>query len=511
MVKNYNSSSKTNRTSGVLMHLTSLPGEHGIGDLGKAAYSFVDLLRKMGQRLWQILPLNPPDRDHNCPYNASSAFASNILLISLRELRKINLLTDKELDQIPQCSKDVVEFKKINPMRFALLRTAATRFHNYASKELIGMYSEFILENKYWLDDFAIYTHFCEKFDSDAWINWDSKIRSFELDSLQSEKNKYKESINCNKVLQFLFYYQWIKLKEYANHSGIKIIGDIPIYVSYNSSDVWSNQSLFKLNDNGKMIAQSGCPPDFFTSKGQLWGHPTYNWGQHEKSSFKWWVGRIKFAFKLVDIIRIDHFNGLEKYWEVPAADQDASNGSWRNAPGEKLLNEIYNEVGNKLILAENLGEAAKEVEYLLEKFNIPGMKIIQADLEGDKNFNNIDSRNVIYTGTHDNDTITGWFISKNKEINFSKTTYSSEQKIILDILGTDGSEINWDLIKMAFQSAASIAIIPMQDILGLDSESRMNLPGTVGNNWNWRFNPDMLKTKFIQKLNDITIKTGRL
>ena len=500
------------RQSGVLLHITSLPGPYGIGDLGPGAYSFLDTMKDMGQCLWQILPTNPPETMYNCPYSSSSAFACNTILISLEELQKEGLLERSDFANFPNCSKDLVQFNKVNPARMALLQKAVDRFQKLSSADVWTKFNDFCDQNTHWLDHYAIYTHLAEKYNHINWTKWSEPLRSCNPDAVQEEVYRYQDDVKRIKILQYLFYQQWNNLREYASTQGIKIIGDIPIYVAHDSADVWANQDLFKLDDAGKMLAQSGCPPDIFDSTGQLWGHPIYNWEAHENLNFSWWIARIRYAYRMVDIIRIDHFNGLAKYWEVPAKDNNGINGRWVKAPGEKLLDSLVKEIGVRPIFAENLGEAASDAEPLLTKFGIPGMKILQMTLGNGENFSEMDSSNVVYTGTHDNDTSVGWFQSNFEEsYQQKKDKVGQDRKQVLPMFGSGRSQVNWEMIKMVIESPAKISIIPLQDILGLGSRARMNTPGTVGQNWEWRFDPDMLTSDLKERLLRMTAAAGRV
>ena len=502
---------ESNRQSGILLHITSLPGPHGIGDLGQGAYSFVDSMKEMGQCLWQILPTNPPETIYYCPYSASSAFAGNVLLISLKELEKDGFLEGKDFVDFPQCAMDRVEFEKVNPVRNTLLQKAVDSFLKKAPTSMQADLDNFCFQNQNWLDHYAMYCHLAEKYNHINWTQWSSPLSSFDPEVIQEEFEQNQKEIDRIKILQYFFYRQWKNLKQYANNKGVRIIGDVPIYVAHDSADVWANQELFKLDESGHMIVQSGCPPDFFKDTGQLWGHPIYDWATHESTRFSWWLKRISHIRKMVDIIRIDHFNGFAKYWEVPAKDKNGLNGYWMKAPGEKLLDTLTNELGKQPIFAENLGEAASDAEPLLKKFGIPGMKILQLSFGNGDIPIEMDSSNVIYTGTHDNDTTVGWFNNGGWKTNRHEgINVVRERKQVLSILGSDGSEVHWDMIKLALDSPANIAIIPLQDILGLDSTARMNTPGTVGQNWEWRFDQGLLKPGLKERLLNLTISSGR-
>ncbi|MBJ12615.1 MAG: 4-alpha-glucanotransferase [Candidatus Marinimicrobia bacterium] len=499
------------RQSGILLHVTSLPGNFGIGDIGPGAYYFVDLLEEMGQKLWQILPTNPPSDNSYSPYSTDSAFANNTLLISLEELKKDGLLSDNDLSNYPSCSKDRLEFDKIVKTHSLLINKAISNFkkHNKTNKK----YQKFCENNKDWLNNYAAFCYLSEKFKTTNWTIWDSRYRIYNKQTINDFINSKRSALNKFKIAQFLFFDQWQNLKKYSNRKGIKIIGDIPIYVSHYSSDVWSNQSLFKIDKDGKMIKQSGCPPDFFEANGQVWGHPIYNWEEHEKRKFKWWINRIKHLSSMIDIIRIDHFNGFAKYWEIPARDNNGLNGIWINAPGNAFFKMLFNDIGQCEIFAENLGEAASEADPILKKYDIPGMMVLQFCFGDAEKEPQINPELVLYTGTHDNDTAVGWFDHLLCNIDkTSKDKFSIEKGRVRDILKSDGIEINWDMIKYAYRSVANTVIIPMQDLLGLDSSARMNVPGTVNKkNWTWRFDPDLLSKDKKDRLFNLTSESGRI
>jgi len=503
--------SHNKRESGILLHLTSLPGDFGIGDLGPGAYSFVDLLEKMGQKLWQILPTNPPSDDSYSPYSTNSAFANNTLLISLDELKKDGLLYDNDFSNYPLCSVNRLELQKIIKPHSLLLEKAINNFEKKNKPN--QKYQNFCNKNKFWLDNYAAFCCLSKKFKTANWTLWDKKFRNYNDQVINQFIKKNKNQIKRIKIAQFIFHNQWQRLKDYSNRKGIKIIGDIPIYVSHHSADVWSNQDLFKLNKSGQMIKQSGCPPDLFDSNGQTWGHPIYNWEEHKKMNFKWWIDRIKHLDSMIDIIRIDHFNGFAKYWEIPAKENNGLNGKWVNAPGDAFLELLFEEVKDCRIFAENLGEAYTEADPLLSKYNIPGMMILQFSFGNGLKKPSINPDLVLYTGTHDNDTAVGWF---------NNLSHTNSQDIKIDaldeierikkILKSDGAEINWDMIAYSFKSAAKTVIIPMQDLIGLGSSGRMNIPGTVNkNNWTWRFNPDQLLKDKEDRLLKLTTESERL
>ena len=498
------------RKSGILLHITSLPGKYGIGEIGPSAFQFIDDLSEMGQSLWQILPSNPPDK-YNCPYSAESAFANNPLLISLELLVRDGWLSADDLGMAPEFNSDLVEFDLIKKWRLGLMAKAAKSFRNNRSKLQFKQFLDYCNQNESWLQNYSVFNVLEKIHNSENWINWNSNYKTFSKDLLSQIQESHSQELDDIKILQYLFDCQWAELKSYANLKGIQIIGDIPIYVSFNSADVWANQSLFKLSNNGNMTVQSGCPPDFFIESGQNWGHPIYDWVEHRKNNFEWWTSRITHLFQRVDIVRIDHFNGFVKFWEIPAEDDNGNRGYWVKGPGRTLFNAITNQIGRKPILAENLGEASKDADVLREKFGIPGMKILQMSFGNGHPFDPMSEDTVVYTGTHDNDTSIGWYNAE-----FENGSTQSEQEFLNErqhaknVLNLDGHDVNWKMVEFTLNANANTSIIPMQDVLGLDSSARMNTPGTVGGNWEWRMSPGMLTQEIKQHLRQLTEKSNR-
>ena len=503
---------KLKRTSGVLLHITSLPGPYGIGEIGPQAFNFVDDLADMKQKLWQILPDNPTD-NYNCPYGAISAFANNSLLISFDYLLRDGWLDQNDLNEFPNTNSNQISFEEIKNFRYPLLEKASQVFQIRKTNEDEKKFKNFCKKNKYWLENYALFIVLQKILKEEEWIRWPSSIKFREAKALNTIIIKYKKEIKEEKILQYLYYSQWSDLKNYANKKNIKIIGDIPIYVSFNSVDVWVNQKLFKLNEDGEMLVQSGCPPDFFISTGQIWGHPIYNWEEHKKNDYNWWLNRILFLFKKVDIIRVDHFNGFAKYWEIPSEDKNGLNGQWVEGPGRELLDIIFKEIDGQVILAEDLGEAYDEAKKLRNIFGIPGMKILQFSFGDGKPLENMDSNTVLYTGTHDNNTSLGWYNEKPGISNTDsiKNHIKSRNKAKI-YLGLDESiEVPWSMIRYVMNSDAYFCIIPLQDILGLDSSARMNTPGTIGDNWVWRYEKKSLNTTIKKQFKKITEDTNRI
>ena len=495
--------SKTQRTSGVLVHITSLPGPYGIGEIGDAAKKFVNDLAKMGQHYWQILPTNFPEK-HNSPYDTNSAFAQNPFLISLDELIKDGLIMRSDLNPMPEFSERKVEFEKLKTWKYSILKKAVTNFLLGDEDNLIE-YRKFCNEHDFWLNDYALFMVIKDIEDQIDWTYWESGYKNRKKETIEDLELRYNSEIEEIKTLQFLFDRQWRSLKAHACKKGIKLIGDIPIYISFNSSDVWMNQELFKLDEDCKMQFQSGVPPDYFMESGQLWGHPIYDWQKHQDSNFAWWINRIDHMMKYVDIIRIDHFNGLAKYWEIPIEDVDATQGQWVEAKGSELLENVFKNNGNVNLIAEDLGEAAADAAILRNKHDIPGMSILQFSFYEIEKLRDMEENTVLYTGTHDNDTSIGWYESLNDKLS------KNEIDTLKNVLKSDLKEVNWHMIEYSLQSRAMTVIVPIQDILGLGSDARMNTPGTINDkNWSWRMNGSELKNSMMEKMKNITEKANR-
>ncbi len=471
------------RNAGILLHPTSLPGKFGIGDLGYEAYNFVNFLEAAGQKLWQVFPLGPTGYGDS-PYQCFSAFAGNPLLISPEKLRDEGFLTDNDLQNIPPHDPARVDYGLIIQYKNELFSKA---FNNYKNNNngMEKAVEEFSEKNKDWLNDYALFMAAKNFNNGKLWTEWDRDLVTRKPSSLKKWKNDLADGIKYQKFIQYIFYKQWHELKNYANEKGIKIIGDMPIFVAYDSSDVWANKKIFTLNDEGKLEFVAGVPPDYFSATGQLWGNPLFIWEEMEKDDFEWWRKRISQMLELVDIIRIDHFRGFDKFWKIPGDAKTAETGEWVKAPGEKFFSTIKKYLGQLPIIAEDLGLITKSVIELRDKFNFPGMKILQfafgTNMETKFLPHNIERNSTVYTGSHDNDTTRGYF---DKAKNQNNDIYAHAQKY-LDYYGDD---ITGKLIRTAYATVADLVIIPMQDILRLGGEARMNFPGTLGGNWTWRF-----------------------
>ena len=479
------------RKAGILMHISSLPSDYGIGTIGREAMEFVEFLNKAKQRFWQVLPLNPTDFN-NSPYQSAGVFAGNPLLIDLNELKKQGLIWDEDLQGI-WCGADAeqVDFNAVKQYKYDILRKAFSRFQkNYD-------YMLFETQNGIWLDDYSLYMALKEYFGGKPWHEWDSGIKRRKPDAIAEYTEKLHRDIDYYKFEQFVFHSQWASLKKYANEHDVEIIGDIPIYVALDSADVWANQNLFLLDRNSMPKAVAGCPPDLFSKNGQKWGNPLYDWKEIEKTGFLWWVNRIKESMKLYDIIRLDHFRGFEAYYSIPQSAETARDGNWEKGPGMKLFNVIKKNIPSAKIIAEDLGHLTPEVHKLLEDSGFPGMKVLQFafDRYHDNPYlpHNYPKNCVAYTGTHDNDTLRGWYaVENNKEF-------------VRDYLNV--AEDEWvpvGMVRTVLASRADTAIIPIQDYLGYGK--RMNTPGTVGaENWSYRIKKEALNDGLLYHILHLT------
>lgn len=493
------------RSSGILLHPTSLPGQYGIGDFGEAAYQFVDFLAHAGQRWWQMLPLVPTGYG-NSPYQSPSAFAGNPLLISLERLIEDGLLTAEDIPPFPAAFaiEDRVNYDAVTTFKMPLLQRAFERFRAQNHATHTAGFAQFCEEQAAWLDDYALFMAIKEYHQGTCWSSWDRETVLREPTALQQWKKKLADQIAMQKFLQYLFFNQWHQLRTYAHAHHVRIIGDMPLYVSYDSAEVWAHPELFKLDGERRPIVVAGVPPDYFSATGQRWGNPIYNWDAMIHNDFAWWIARMRAALQQVDVVRIDHFLGLEHYWEIPAHEPTAVNGRWVKAPGEQLLRKMHQVFGDLPIIAEDLGLITPEVERLRDQFGLPGMKVLQFAFGGDMTNpylpHNYTSNFVVYTGTHDNNTTVGWFESLEPR----------EREAVQCYIGRDGSDIAWDLIRLALSSVANLCIIPIQDVLRLGSEARMNIPGTPTGNWEWRLRPKMLTPGLAAGLKTLTISYGR-
>jgi 4-alpha-glucanotransferase len=492
------------RASGVLLHPTSLPGPHGSGDFGPEAYHFVDWLVAGGQRLWQLLPLAGIGPG-NSPYMSNSAFAGNVLLIDLAELHQQGWLAAEDLAVVPGLDGPQVNYAVMYPFRMERLAKAAAAFAAAGTTTQREDYQRFLTEQASWLEDFALFMALCETKHWADWHSWEPALAKRQPAALAAARKQHAERIEFWRFCQWRFFRQWALLKAYANGKGVQIIGDTPIFIAYLSAEVWANQHLFELDDAGKPTVIAGVPPDFFSATGQRWGNPLYRWKAHAKDNFAWWVERIKRTFELVDIVRIDHFRGFAGYWEIPASEPTAVKGQWVPGPGEPLFKAINKALGPMPIIAEDLGVITPDVDALRKKFGFPGMRILQFAFAGDASDrflpHNYEADTVVYTGTHDNDTVAGWWASATDH----------ERHMARGYLGTDGHDMPWTMIRAAMSSVADTAVHPMQDVLALPTSGRMNYPGQESGWWGWRFEWSQVQPWHAGRLAEFTKLYGRV
>jgi 4-alpha-glucanotransferase len=491
------------RHAGVLAHPTSLAGAHGIGDLGHGACAFVEWLARAGQTRWQILPLGPTGYGDS-PYQAFSTFAGNPLLIALDDLRELGLLDAADLEGA-DFPAERVDFGAVIPWKLARLERAAARFRAGGAPALRAEYEQFVAAEADWLDDYALYRALKDEQGGGAWTSWDAPLRLREPATLAAAREQLAERHDAQRFMQFMFFRQWRALKAAANAAGVRIIGDLPIYVALDSSDSWANQQLFQFDAEGRPTAVAGVPPDYFSATGQLWGNPLYAWERHAASGYAWWSARLRAVFEMVDILRIDHFRGFEAYWAIPAGDDTAQRGTWQPGPGRALFDAAHAALGEREVIAEDLGLITPEVDALRRSLAYPGMAVLQfAFGSGPDNLylpHNLERHYVIYTGTHDNDTTRGWYDAADDATRDHVRRY----------LATNGADVAWDLLRAAWAAVPATAIAPLQDVLGLGNEARMNLPGQAGGNWTWRMSPAALTDDLAARLRDLTELYGRL
>jgi 4-alpha-glucanotransferase len=503
------------RASGILLHPTSLPSRFGVGDLGEAAYRFVDFLVAGGQSLWQVLPLGPTGYGDS-PYACYSAFAGNTLLISPEKLFEEGLLAQTDLDKIPALSTEQVDFARVHQSRDILLDKAFARYQRTTDTELRSAFETFAEQNASWLNDYALFRALKTAHGGQAWHDWEPALVRREALAVVRARLELHDQIEAHKFFQFLFFRQWFALKGYCHEHGIRVIGDVPIFVAHDSADVWTNPDQFKLDQDGRPIVVAGVPPDYFSATGQYWGNPLYNWERMLADGFKWWIERVRATLQTVDIARIDHFRGFAACWEIPGGDSTAERGRWVEAPGRQLFNAIRRALGEVPIIAEDLGVITPDVEKLRDDFGFPGMRILQFAFSSDtKNIDlphNYHHNVVVYTGTHDNDTTAGWFNSvAGAGSTRSEAQINSERNFCMEYLSTDGAEIHWNFIRAALASVADTALVPLQDLLGLGTEARMNLPNSTEGNWTWRFHDGALSQAHADRLRHLTELYGRI
>jgi 4-alpha-glucanotransferase len=491
------------RSSGILLHPTSLPGAFGSGDLGASCYHFIDWLVTAGQSVWQMLPVGPIGIT-NSPYLSLSAFAGNPLLLDLQELVNHGWLEKKELSNSYDFPDLRVDYSKVKSVRMAILEKSAKNFFKSGDPEDHKQFETFCEIEKSWLNDYALFQVLDNKFKGTAWTSWDQNLSRRNKSALLNISEELSEQMRFHMFTQWCFVCQWRSLKKYANDRGIKLVGDIPIFVAHHSTDVWVQPKAYHLDKNGFPTVVAGVPPDYFSSTGQRWGNPIYRWKKMKTDNYNWWSERFRRTFELFDIMRIDHFRGFESYWEIQAEEKNAIKGRWVKGPDIDFFKKVQNKLGGLPIIAEDLGIITPKVHALREKLDFPGMKVLQFAFSGGPENNylphNYKQNCVVYTGTHDNDTTQGWY----------EKASNHERDFVRRYCITDGKNIHCDLIKLALQSAADIAIIPFQDVIGLGSEGRMNFPGTSKGNWEWRFTWDQVGPEPAKWLYDLSALFGR-
>ena len=491
------------RSSGILLHPSSLPGKHGIGSLGKEAFRFVDFLERAGQKLWQVLPLGPTGYGDS-PYQCFSSVAGNPLLINLDLLYEQGLLTTYDMKHVPKFPVGEVDYATVIPFKFGKLEKAFTNLQKSDNHELKADFESFCHENASWIEDYAMFMALKNYHNHRPWQEWEPQYLNREPEALDHFKNEHAHQVGFRRFIQYLFFRQWAAVKNYANSKGIKIIGDIPIYVSADSVETWTQPEIFLFDERKNPVRVSGVPPDYFSKTGQLWGNPIYNWEHQKHTDFAWWKDRIRANLQVCDIVRIDHFRGFSEFWAVPFGEETAINGEWWPCPGHELFESLKREFGELPIIAEDLGVITDDVVALRERFGFPGMKILQFAFDSGEDNNYLphtyDKNFVVYTGTHDNDTLASWY----------KEASVDNKKTVREYLGHKPENGNWDLIRLAHASTANMSVIPLQDYLGLGSDARMNTPGTTQGNWKWRFKPGDLNNNLAHKMGKMTKVYGR-
>jgi 4-alpha-glucanotransferase len=491
------------RCSGILLHPTSLPGRYGIGDLGPEAYAFADFLHETGQGIWQVLPLGPTGYGDS-PYQCFSAFAGNPLLISPDVLLKAGHLSPADVAQVPDFPVDAVDFGPVIEYKAQLLRRAFENWHGAGNASRDGQFAAFCASKRSWLEDYALFMALKDAHDGAIWSTWEKDIATRQPEAMVHWSQTLADEILRFKYLQYQFYQQWAALRQYAAERGTRVVGDIPIFVARDSADVWSHPELFYLDDDGNPTVVAGVPPDYFSATGQLWGNPLYRWNRMAQSGYTWWIERFRATFELVDLVRVDHFRGFEGYWEVPATEETAVRGCWMKGPGADLFLAVEKALGRLPIIAEDLGVITPPVVELRDRFEFPGMRIFQFGFASDAKDSflphNYIPNCVVYTGTHDNDTILGWF----------DTAPEKERQAVLAYFGTDGHDLPWDFIRWLFASVADTAVVPLQEVLSLGTEARMNYPSRLGGNWSWRFLRGALTPAIRSRLRKLTEVYGR-
>jgi 4-alpha-glucanotransferase len=490
------------RSTGILLHPISLPSRGGIGDFGPAAYEFLDFLAAARQGVWQVLPLNPP-ANGNSPYSSTSAFAGNPQLISLERLAQYSWLDSASLVALP-AGVGRIDYEQVNRDKLPLLRQAAENFLERARGDARQRFDDFCRENSWWLEDYVLFDALREQHGRN-WGQWPAELARREASAIESAQQQFTASLSLRRVLQFFFWEQWRALRHYCAQKSIRVVGDVAIFVDYESADVWAHRDIFRLKDDLEPEAVSGVPPDYFSATGQRWGNPLYNWDAIRATGYRWWIQRLRWAAETCDLVRLDHFRGFAQFWEIPASEPTAINGRWVDGPRDEFFNRLRQELGGLPFFAEDLGYITPDVVALRKNQNIPGMAVLQFGF-GDAGAHaylpyRVTADCVLYTGTHDNDTTLGWWA----------TLGEKERHAVQSLTGICADEPNWGLIRLAQGSPATLSVVPLQDVLGLGSEARLNVPSTAVGNYHWRCQPDALKPELAEKLAALADVTDRL
>jgi 4-alpha-glucanotransferase len=500
----------TARLAGVALHFTSLPRAWGCGDIGDAAASFIDLLAPTGLRVWQFLPIGPTAYGDS-PYQPLSVFAGNELLIGLEPLLRLGLLRDRELDALAQLPAGSVDYRRVIPARQQLLRQAAGQFQARRFAALRTAYEEFLQRHEQaWLHDYALFRLLKSLHGERAWTEWEPRYRRRQPAALRRLADQHRDALERIRFAQFLFDQQWHQLRQHAADKGMRLFGDMPIYLALDSADAWAHPELLQVGADDRPAAVAGVPPDYFSADGQLWGNPLYDWAYHRQSGYRWWIDRMQHAAAHMDLLRVDHFRGFESFWSIPAGEPTARNGHWEPGPGDALFDALRQALGELPIVAEDLGMITPEVQALRLRHGIPGMRVLQFEAtDPDFDLNGIEENCVCYTGTHDNDTTLGWFRGSPRDRR-SRQQIERDRQQVLQATGGAPRTIHLDMIRLAFASRAALAIAPLQDYLGLGSKARLNTPGTTGNNWRWRLRAEQLSGLVLERVTALVADAGR-
>ncbi len=506
----YRSSLPRRRQAGVCLHITSLPGPYGIGEIGAPARRFVDLMCEMGLSVWQFLPLGPTAYGDS-PYQPLSTFAGNEMLVDIGDLIDLGLLSQDEAGELTTLPENYVDYGTLIPIKTRLLSVAAGRFETSVDEAIRRDFAAFLeRHDAEWLHDYALFRVLKSNHGERPWPEWRPEFVHREPEALARLEAQETDRIRAIKIIQFLFFRQWFRLRDYAHERGITLFGDMPICIALDSADAWANRSILRIDDDGRPESVAGVPPDYFSEDGQLWGNPLYDWDKHAADNYSWWVDRLRATSELTDIVRIDHFRGFEAYWSIPADAKTARTGAWEPGPGDAIFDAMHDALGNLPIVAENLGVITPEVEDLRGRHRIPGMHVLQFDVcDPEFSLDDVDENSVCYTGTHDNDTTIGWFRGSPDDIR-SDEEITLAQRAVLALTKGTAETVHTDLIRAAFSTRARLAIAPLQDFLGLGSEARINTPGTSGGNWRWRYIDTQLSDEVCDNVASMVSASGR-